>query len=63
MRSYRISFDSAGLPESIGDLVDSLAQFDRELLTKNSYDPSDVINDVMQGQQCKNAASDLARSA
>ena len=42
MRSFCTSFDSQGLPESIGSLPVSLAQFDRELLTKNSYDPSDV---------------------
>ena len=31
-RSCRISFDSAGLPESIGIFPDSLAQFDRYLV-------------------------------
>ena len=43
-RSYYVSFASAGLPESIGDFSDSLAQFDRELSTKNSYGNSGIKN-------------------
>ena len=35
--------------ESIGGFPNSLAQFDRELLSENSYETSDVINDVTQG--------------
>ena len=62
-RSCRISLDSAVLPESIGGFPNSLAQFDRELLTKNCYESSDVINDVTQGQRCKSEALDLASSA
>ena len=33
-RLYRISFDSVGLPESIGDFSDLPVQFYQELLTK-----------------------------
>ena len=51
-----ITFDSASLAKSIDGCPDWLAHFDRELLTKHSYDPSDVINDVTQGEQCKSEA-------
>ena len=61
-RSHGISFDSANLPESIGGFLDSLAQVDRELLTKNYDVPSDLINNVTQDQQFKSEVSDLARS-
>ena len=46
-----ISFDSAGLPESIRDFCDSLTQFDRELLTKNSYHLRYLIHPLFGSSQ------------
>ena len=61
-RTCCITFDSASFAKSIDGCPDWLAHFDRELLTKHSYDPSDVINDVTQGEQCKSEALDLAKN-